>query len=89
MAIKPEDIIGDNENTIEINGIKVRKGTVGAVLANIDIFSSSDSTQTDKEEAKNMIVTLAPAMIATGFLKHATWKNPEVQQIFEAASSKI
>lgn len=34
-----------------------------------------------------MMRTLAPALIATGLYEHATFKNPEVQQILEEANS--
>ena len=41
--MRPEDIISDTQNEIMLNGVTVRKGTVGAFLANIDTLENSSS----------------------------------------------
>ncbi len=37
-VIQPDDILSDNENFVELNRLKVRKGTVAAFLKNIDLL---------------------------------------------------
>jgi len=83
MSLKPEDILPDDINSTEINGIKVRKGTIGAALANAKILSSKTSTEIEKSNAKEIIKELAPAMIALELHQHVIWKNLEIQKIIE------
>lgn len=88
MGIKAEDIIADHENYAVLNGIRIRKGTMGAALANAEIFTSSDSTETEKNDAMNSLKELAPLLVNLSFCKHLTWKNPEIQKIFDEANNK-
>ncbi|STX28068.1 Uncharacterised protein [Legionella beliardensis] len=81
MSIRPEEILPDDKNFANINGINVRKGTVASALANADILDSNSATEAEKAEALKMIKTLAPALIALGLTKHLTWKNSAIQQV--------
>lgn len=82
-AVRPEDILGDDEDFIDINGIKGRKGSIAAFLRNIDVFESHNSSEEDKANALKMIGKLAPIVIATGLYKHAVFKNKTIQNILE------
>lgn len=82
-AVRPEDVISDAVNSVEFNGVNVRKGTVGAILANAKILAAHDSTVEEKTAAKAMIKELAPAVIASGLHEHVTWNNPEIQNILD------
>lgn len=86
MSVKPEDVLPDDQNFAEVNGIKIRKGTVAAALANADILQSSSATKFEKIAAKKILVELAPALVVLH--KHLTWKNPEIQHIIEEALNK-
>ncbi|WP_158999373.1 hypothetical protein [Pigmentibacter ruber] len=83
MSIMPEDILPNDINELEIDGIKARKGTVAAVLANAKILSSTASSESAKVGAKETIKKLAPMLIALELHEHLTWKNPEIQQIID------
>lgn len=89
MIKKPEDILPDDVNELEINGIKARKGTIAAAMANADILSSPTSTEIDKNNAKDAIKQLAPAMVALGLSHHLIWKNKEIQEIMEESLRQI
>ena len=82
-SIKPDDILADAENFVELNGLTVRKGSIAAFLKNIDLFedSNSNSNETQKAAALEMIKELAPAIIAAGLHKHATFKNKIIEGI--------
>lgn len=86
--IKPENILADGQDTAELNGRTVRKGTVAAALANLDILQSPISTAEEKIAAKNMIIELAPDLIAIGLHQHLTWKNPEIEKIIQDTIAK-
>ncbi len=82
-GILPENILADEVNKIDINGVEVRKGTVGAVLANIDLLEIDGIPSEQKDAALKTIESLVPSMIAMGLNKHVIWKNPKVQLLFD------
>lgn len=88
-VVRPEDMIADHENEVMVGGMKVRKGTAAAVFANAKILSSVAATPEEKASAKNMIAEYAPGLIAAGMYDLVTWKNPEIQKIFDDIVSKM
>ena len=86
MAITPESILPDAQNSALINGIAVRKGTVAAVLANITVYESSLSTEADKQSALSAIKGFVPALIALGLTQHLRFKNPQIQALIDHAA---
>ena len=88
MGVKPEDILSDDQNTATFGGLTLRKGTVAAALANAEVLESSQSTVSEKLDARNMIEELAPALVALGLNKHLIWRNPEIQKIIDEASGR-
>lgn len=87
--IRPEDILSEAENYKIIDGIKVRKGTVGAALKNASILSSPLANTDEKVTAKNAITELAPVLVVLGMHEHVVWKNPIIQQEIEAAAERL
>ncbi len=85
MGIKPEDLLSDEQNSAEFNGQPVRKGTIGAAIANARIYESTESSAEQKREALEMIKTLAPSIIALELHKFVTWKNADIQAVFDKA----
>jgi hypothetical protein len=47
-AIKPDNILSDAENFVELNGLTVRKGSIAAFLKNFDLFEDSNSSEAEK-----------------------------------------
>ncbi|STY28637.1 Uncharacterised protein [Legionella wadsworthii] len=80
-SVRPEDILADGVDNASINGKTVRKGTVAAFLANIEIFEKPTSTAQQKLEAMEAIKELAPAVISVGLHQHVVFKNREIEQI--------
>lgn len=76
-AIKPDDILCDSENCVELHGLTVRKGSIAA----IDLFEDSHSNEAQKTAVLGMIKELARAIIAAGLHKHATFKNKIIEDI--------
>lgn len=83
MSYTPEDMIPDDKSHVEISGKTIRKGTMAAALANAEIIESPDSTSQEKCDALNAIKELVPALKAFGLVRFLTWKNPEIQAIFD------
>lgn len=80
-AIRPNDILADTENFVELNGVAVRKGSIPAFLKNIDLLEDINATEFTKDEALKAIKELAPAIIASGLKRHATFKNKIIENI--------
>lgn len=81
VSVRPEDILADNKDFVELNGLSARKGSIAAFLKNIDLFEDPDTSNAQKAASLAMIKELAPVIIATGLHKHATFKNKTVEDI--------
>ncbi len=86
MAITPESILPDAQNSALINGVNVRKGSVAAVLANINVYESPLSSEADKQSALDVIKGLAPALKAIGLTQHLRFNNSEIQALIDHAA---
>jgi hypothetical protein len=82
-GVKPEDVLADAEDFVTLNGVTVRKGSIAAFLKNIDLLEDSDSSELQKAAALDALRALAPAMIASGLTKHATFRNKSVHDILD------
>jgi hypothetical protein len=82
-SVKPEDILPDGEDFVEIQNQKLRKGTVAAILANANILEDLGTTEDEKEQALKAIRSLVPALIALQMHQHVIWKNPLIQTIID------
>lgn len=88
-AVLPEDIIADGADYTLIHGIKVRKGSVAAFIANIDILENPHSSSEDKNNALQMMKELAPAIVTVGLHHHVTFKNKQADEIIREASNSL
>ncbi|MEM8609211.1 MAG: hypothetical protein AAGF92_19065 [Myxococcota bacterium] len=82
----PEDMIPDHKDYMETKGgVRGRKGTMAAALANADIIEAEDATEEEKRAALEMLRTLAPQLKALGVTTHLRWKNEAIQKVFDEA----
>ena len=86
MGTKPEDILPDGDDHALLSGQKVRKGTIAAYLANIEVIENPTSTESEKTKAIDTMKDLASAIIAIGLHKHVIFKNSEAEKILLDAS---
>ncbi|MDA7742280.1 hypothetical protein N8865_01540 [Francisellaceae bacterium] len=80
---KPEDMIADDKSHFERDGHVIRKGTMAAALANAEIIESLDATLKEKELALETLGELVPILKAFGLTKFLTWKNQDIQKLFD------
>jgi hypothetical protein len=64
--MRPEDVLPDDVNRGEINGVAIRKGSVGAFLANARILADPGASAEDRATAERDLVALLPGMRALG-----------------------
>lgn len=85
--ITPEDIVADGLDTAIINGKTVRKGSIAAFLANLEIFENPKSSKLQKQTSFEMMQSLADTVITVGLHNHVIFKNPEVEKLLVDAST--
>lgn len=80
--MKPSAILPDNINNVEINGQTLRKGSVAAFLANVNIIeNSSDTTGQAYTEALKDMLELVPALDLLGVFKHLALRSENIKTI--------
>ncbi len=84
----PEALIPGNVDYYIKNGQKIRKGTIAAAIANIEILESATTTPIEKDNALNILKDMVPSLFAFGLGKHFVWKNPMIQSIFDNENKK-
>ncbi|KTC85586.1 MULTISPECIES: hypothetical protein [Legionella] len=84
-AIFPENIVADGADYTIINNTSVRKGTVAAFIANIDILQNPTSSAEGKDNALAAMKKLAPNLVAIGLHHHVQFKNIQAEEIIQQA----
>ena len=87
-VIKPSDVLADAQNEITINNIKVRKGTIAALIQNIHVLESNTLDVIQKSSLLEEINALVPAVMAIGLNDCVSWKNPLIQDLFDKYNGK-
>jgi len=83
-ALRAEELMPDDKDYLEKNGVRIRKGTMAACLANMEVLESSHATHDQKRQAKQVLKELAPTLRALGFFEHFCCKSPAAQPLFES-----
>lgn len=86
-SVLPETILPDGVDSASFNGKIVRKGTIAAFLANVELLDNPQIAHEQKQEAIATLKSLASAVNSTGLHKHVIFKNSTVEQILTAAES--
>jgi len=87
-SVQPEDILPDGVDSSLLAGRVVKKGTIAAFLANIDILESPITNGKQKDAAIQTMKELAPSVIAIGLHKHVTFNNSQAEKILIEALTK-
>lgn len=83
MSVKPEDILAEDQNYLEKDGLKLRKGSVAAFLANIKIVEDRSASEPQKQQAWAALQELVPTLKALGIPEFVVFKNSKVQALFD------
>lgn len=77
--MKAEDLLPDNENTKDIRGVTVRKGTIGAFLVNYRVVLDLASPPEEREAAWKDMAGQIAAMEALGMFDAFEVRDPTVR----------
>jgi hypothetical protein len=81
--MKPQDILPDDKDGAVFKGVTVRKGTVGAFLANARILADADATPRAREQARADAIALLPAMRALGVFEVFSPRDAELAALVD------
>ncbi|MCT8179855.1 hypothetical protein ACEN9J_09530 [Variovorax sp. Varisp41] len=67
--MKAQDVLPDDQNFAVLNGQPVRKGSVGAFLANVRVLEDTQAGEAQRQAAREDLVALIPALEALGLFE--------------------
>jgi hypothetical protein len=75
-AVRPEDVLPDEVDVGTMNGVSVRKGTIGAFVANVKLLDALDPTDPGYQEVVDQLRALVPAVRAVGVFDVLAPRSP-------------
>src|ERR1700722_20710132 len=78
--VRAEQLLPDDQNFAELNGITVRKGTMGAFLANLRILSGMTGDAPGREAILEQLRLGIPTMRENGLFELFTFRSPELAE---------
>lgn len=85
--MRAQDLLPDHIDMTQVNGINVRKGTVGAFLINARIWLSPDFSGETKAKAEADIIEALPALGALGLFDLMTPNDVQLRGLVEDHTS--
>jgi len=82
--MRAEDLLPDNVNQGEFNGVVVRKGSVGAFLANAKLRTDPTRSVLERATAERHIIEALPALRALGLFDALQIRDEELWSFVEA-----
>jgi len=78
--VRPEHLMPDDQNFAQVNGVTVRKGTMGAFLANLRILGNMPSDSPDREAIIEQLRQGIPTVRENGLFELFTFRSPELAE---------
>ena len=85
--MRAEDVLPDQQNQGQFNGVTVRKGTVGAFLANARQWLDEASSDAERRSAERDIVDALPALHALGLFDILQVRNAALRELVSTADA--
>ncbi|WP_408950958.1 hypothetical protein [Lysobacter sp. Hz 25] len=86
--MRAEDMLPDHLDHTRIDGVLVRKGSVGAFLANARVWSDGEADAEARAQAERHIVEALPALRALGLFEVLEIRDPGLRA-FVAGMSEV
>ena len=82
--MRAEDLLPDNVDQGEFNGVVVRKGSVGAFLANAKLRADPSRSALERSTAEHHIIEALPALRALGLFDALEIRDEELRNFVAA-----
>ncbi len=87
--MRAEDILSDQQNQRLFQGVTVRKGTVGAFLANARVLIEAGTDAPAQAQAERDIVEDLPALRALGLFDVLEIRDPALRHLVETRMAQL
>lgn len=84
IIVKAQDILPDGQNEVERNGVVIRKGSVGAFLANARVWCDPASAAVARAEAERDIVDALPVLRELGLFDVLSIRDARLRDLVDA-----
>ncbi|MDO8052303.1 hypothetical protein O3301_27900 [Janthinobacterium sp. SUN211] len=85
--MRAEDVLPDQQNQGQFNGVTVRKGTVGAFLANTRLWLDDTSSSAEKAIAERDILDALPALHALGLFDIVQVRDAALRELVSPSAT--
>lgn len=82
-AVRPQDVLADGVESVTIDDVQVRKGTVAAFVANAKLLDRLDPAAPGYAEVLGVLRELAPKVRAVGLLDVFAPRSPVVAELLD------
>lgn len=82
--MQPQDILPDHQNEVQVNGLTVRKGSVGAFLASVRQWQDPVSNAATRATAEADLRALLPGLHALGLFQVLAARDQELQCLIDS-----
>ncbi|MEW6346587.1 MAG: hypothetical protein AB1704_38625 [Pseudomonadota bacterium] len=82
--MRAEELLPDHVNQADLNGVTVRKGTVGAFLFNARVWCDGSAGVQTRAAAERDIVDALPALRALGIFEVMEIRDAALRTLIEA-----
>tara|TARA_Y100001001_G_scaffold88978_1_gene87060 strand:- start:151 stop:534 length:384 start_codon:yes stop_codon:yes gene_type:complete len=86
-TMRANDILPDQQNSLKRNGTVIRKGSVGAFLANARLWLEPDTEPDQRRRAEHDLRELLPALRALGLFELLEVRDPALRAWLDAADT--
>jgi hypothetical protein len=77
--MRAQDLLPDDTNELERNGVIVRKGAIGAFLANARVLTDPNASTAARATAERDIIDALPALRAIGVFEVLQIRDPQLR----------
>lgn len=81
--MRAEDLLPNDQSEIERNGLTIRKGSVGAFLANAGVWGNPASDTEKRQAAERDMVDALPALRAIGLFDVFVARDAALRRLIE------
>ncbi|HAI47461.1 hypothetical protein D3C87_617990 [compost metagenome] len=82
--MRPEDLLADHQDHVQRDGITVRKGSVGAFLANARVLQDPAASAGARASAACDLRALLPGLHALGLFEILVPRDPALRALVDA-----
>lgn len=82
--MRAQDVLPDGQDFTVINGQTLRKGSVGAFLANVRILEDASASAADRQSAEQDMISLIPTLDALGLFDVFELRSPALRARVES-----